>query len=317
MPKLGLGLAALGRPGYINLGRDKDLGALRSEEDMQEAAFKVLDCAYAQGIRYFDCARSYGLSEAFLARWLESRNIDPSGPNDFFAGDLRVGTKWGYAYTADWQVEVPGGGPHEVKDHTLNQLVGQAAESQALLGDHLNLLQIHSATMESGVLDDETVIDRLVRLRTHHGWRLGLTVSGVGQGAVVDKAVELGIFDCVQATFNVLEQSAGPSLERAHASGMDVMVKEALANGRALQLGPLVAAAKAKGCPADALALKAAMAQPFQPVVLSGAVSPEQMASNAQSLDLDLGAEELSALMDACRMDPAEYWNERSSLPWN
>lgn len=38
----------------------------------------------------------YGLSEEFLATWLESRDIDPL--------DVAVGTKWGYDYTAQWKV---------------------------------------------------------------------------------------------------------------------------------------------------------------------------------------------------------------------
>jgi energy-converting hydrogenase Eha subunit C len=58
VPKLGLGLAALGRPGYINLGRAADLGAAgtRSEPAMQAAAFAVLDAAWVSGVRYFDVA---------------------------------------------------------------------------------------------------------------------------------------------------------------------------------------------------------------------------------------------------------------------
>ena len=39
------------------------------------------------------------------------------------------------------------------------------------------------------------------------------------------------LFDCVQATWNVMEQSAGPALLEAHEAGLEVIVKEALANG--------------------------------------------------------------------------------------
>ena len=89
-PRLGLGLAALGRPGYINLERDNEVGAkeTRSVEAMREQSFKVMDAAWHSGIRYFDAARSYGLSEAFLQGWLESRNIAPH--------EVAVGSKWGY-----------------------------------------------------------------------------------------------------------------------------------------------------------------------------------------------------------------------------
>jgi hypothetical protein len=40
-PRLGLGLAALGRPGYINLGRERDFGSRRSPDAMKEATFEV------------------------------------------------------------------------------------------------------------------------------------------------------------------------------------------------------------------------------------------------------------------------------------
>ena len=54
--RLGLGMAALGRPGYINLGHGEDLGAARDVPTMEVNARRVLDDAWAAGIRYFDCA---------------------------------------------------------------------------------------------------------------------------------------------------------------------------------------------------------------------------------------------------------------------
>ena len=50
VPRLGLGLAALGRPGYINLGHGGDLRA-KTQEAMQEQCAQVLDEAHALGIR--------------------------------------------------------------------------------------------------------------------------------------------------------------------------------------------------------------------------------------------------------------------------
>ena len=66
VPGLGLGMAALGRPGYINLTHASDF-ADRSVGAMEAQAHAVLDAAYARGVRYFDAARSYGRAEAFLA----------------------------------------------------------------------------------------------------------------------------------------------------------------------------------------------------------------------------------------------------------
>ena len=63
----GLGLAALGRPGYINLGHAADLHADYDVAAMEGRAHAVLDAAHAAGVRYFDAARSYGRAEEFLA----------------------------------------------------------------------------------------------------------------------------------------------------------------------------------------------------------------------------------------------------------
>ena len=94
---IGIGLAALGRPGYITIGHADALGRNYDVTAMEAGAHRVLDKAYAMGVRYFDAARSYGRAEAFLASWLQHRGIPP--------GDVVVGSKWGYTYTAGWQVE--------------------------------------------------------------------------------------------------------------------------------------------------------------------------------------------------------------------
>src|SRR5262249_54335799 len=95
--RLGLGLAALGRPGYITLGRDPDLPADRSPDAMYARAAAVLDAACGAGIGYVDVARSYGRAEEFLARWLRERDVGRTAPT--------VGSKWGYRYTAGWRVD--------------------------------------------------------------------------------------------------------------------------------------------------------------------------------------------------------------------
>src|SRR5271165_34964 len=131
--RLGLGMAALGRPGYINLGHASDLGRDHDPALMEANAHAVLDAAFAAGVRYFDAARSYGEGERFLSTWLATRGL---GREDVF-----VASKWGYTYTAGWQVQAE---KHEVKEHTLPVLRRQVEESRTLLGAHLQLYQIHS-----------------------------------------------------------------------------------------------------------------------------------------------------------------------------
>ena len=200
--EVGLGLAALGRPGYINLGHGRDVEHLAVER-MERAAHDVLDAAYEEGVRAFDAARSYGGAEAFLASWLERRGLAP--------GEVQVSSKWGYSYTAGWRVDAD---EHEVKDLTATQLRRQWRETSALLGEHLGLYQIHSATIESGVLEDREVHAELAALR-ERGVRIGLTVTGPRQAATIEQALATGAFDAVQATWNLHERGAAEALARA------------------------------------------------------------------------------------------------------
>jgi aryl-alcohol dehydrogenase-like predicted oxidoreductase len=305
--RIGLGLAALGRPGYINLGHASDLAGRTDEGSMELAAHAVLDAAYAGGVRYFDAARSYGKAEAFLATWLERRGLGPS--------EVTVGSKWGYTYTAGWRVDAP---VHEVKDLSVANLRRQLAESRELLGTNLRLYQIHSATLDSGVLDDPAVREELARLRAS-GLSIGLTVTGPRQAETIERALEAGGFDAVQGTWNLLERAAGSALAAAHAAGVGVIVKEALANGRLTARGDvpeLAGVARSTASTPDAVALAAVLARPWADVVLSGAATVQELQSNLAAGPIELDPEWLDRL-DAIREDPASYWRTRAALPWN
>ena len=302
--RLGFGLAALGRPGYLNLGHAEDLGADRSVEALRAQTFEVLDAAYEAGVRYYDAARSYGRAEEFLGEWLSGRLRD----------DVVVGSKWGYVYTADWEVDAD---PPEVKHHDADTLRRQLEQTHELLGDRLALYQIHSATPDSGVLDDEAVLADLRELRAG-GVAIGVTASGPSQPETIDRARDLGMFDSVQATWNLHERAAGEALQRAHDAGMEVLIKEALANGRlTAREGNAIldhAATKA-GTTADAVALAAALAQPFADVVLSGAATAGTLHSNLAAVRVALTDDVLEAL-DVLREDSERYWKIRGGMEW-
>jgi aryl-alcohol dehydrogenase-like predicted oxidoreductase len=219
---------------------------------------------------------------------------------------------------------------HEVKEHSLPVLQRQLRETRELLAGHLDLYQIHSATLESGVLDDPRVLDELASLRAG-GTAIGLSLSGARQAETLRRAMAVTVggaplFDAVQATWNLLEPSAGDALREAHAAGMGVVAKEALANGRlterneepafASKLAVLRAEAERLGVTTDALALAAALAQPWADVVLSGAATPAQLVSNAAALDVSLDDEALARLASLAE-EPKAYWNARSRMRWN
>jgi aryl-alcohol dehydrogenase-like predicted oxidoreductase len=294
-PQIALGLAALGRPGYLNLGHGEDVGADHSVAALRARTFAVLDAAWAGGVRWFDAARSYGRAEEFLGAWLRERGVDP--------GAATVSSKWGYAYTADWAVDAD---PPEVKELTLAQFRRQWDESRALLGDHIDLYQIHSATIDSGVFEDGPLLAALGELRAG-GVEVGLSTSGPGQAEAIDRARALDVFTSVQATWNLIERSAGDALARAHDSGMRVMIKEALANGRLTPRGDAAID--------DAEALAGVLARPWVDVVLSGAATVEHLRSNLRALDVEWTGE-LERRSEGLVETPDAYWSHRGSMAW-
>lgn len=314
--RIGLGLAALGRPGYINLGHDNDLNADYDPQRMGARTHVVLDAAWQAGIVHFDAARSYGRAEEFLGNWLRSRTLH--GPV--------ISSKWGYEYTADWQVKAK---KHEVKDLSREQLDRQIQATQQHLGDFLDLYQIHSATLESGVLENQSVLERLFELKSG-GLRIGLTATGAEQSDTIRAALDVRVkdqrlFESVQATFNLLEQSAAEALQEAAAQNVQVIIKEGLANGRLTERGnlPEDAAALEKlraeaarlGASLDALALAFVLDQPWVNVALSGAATVPQLQSNLGALQVRLD-DRAREVLRSMAQDAELYWRTRSNLPW-
>ena len=269
---------------------------------------------------WIDCARSYGLSETFVGEYLRTNQIPPDRAH--------VSSKWGYSYVADWHIELGEGIPHEVKDHSVEQFLKQVEETNELVGEYVKLYQVHSATFESGILTNVQAQEALHKFRTERGWCIGLSVSGPNQADVIRAAMNLKagssndpLFDSVQCTFNLLEQRPGPALQEAHDAGMDIIIKEGMANGRIFKHTSIQKFANHLKCDVDQLAMGCILAQPFRPRVLSGAVTPDQLISNFKSQNLvdrlKDDPELLASIMRSCVMTSEDYWNERSALAWN
>ncbi|MET0820515.1 MAG: aldo/keto reductase [Aeromicrobium sp.] len=302
MARLGLGLAALGRPEYLTTGHADAVAGRFDPAELQRHCHTVLDAAWRGGVRHLDAARSYGAAERFLGSWLAQH----PGRRD----ELVIGSKWGYAYVADFQ---RGAEVHEVKEHSTARLAEQWPQTLRDLGGLPDHYLVHSVTPDSPALHDAELLDRL-RSLAGEGVRVGISTSGPQQAQVVRAALELDVFTSVQSTWNPLEPSVGPALAEAHDAGWFVVVKEGMANGRlVVDDTALGAAADAAGVGRDALALAAALAQPWADVVLSGAASVAQLEQNLAALEVggDVVAD-LESMAEAAE----HYWATRSRLAW-
>lgn len=313
--KIGLGTAAIGRPQYINI-RNKNTGAFALNA-FKANGCKVLETAYQQGIRYFDTAPGYGLAEQLLYDWVKDKKDD----------SIEVATKWGYTYVADFE---PNARTHELKDHSITQLVKQWKVSKKLL-PYLSTLQIHSATFDTGVLENEEVLQMLAQIKSEHGILIGLTTTGDNQIEVLKKALEVKVenaplFEVFQITYNILDQSLLKISDLIKANGNRIVIKEALANGRVfpnpnypaykdmyIALGQM---ANKYSVGIDAIALQFCIqtVDPF--MVLSGASEPAQIRENLKSNGFQLLEDDLSKLK-SFRINTADYWFERKQLHWN
>jgi len=315
MTNIGFGTAAIGRPQYINIKQENTEPFEKAK--FIQAGIQVLDAAYAQGIRYYDTAPGYGLAEQLLIDWAKHKQ-DPA---------IEIATKWGYEYVADFE---PTATVHEVKDHSLKQLIKQWKQSKQLF-PNLTTLQIHSATFDTGVLEDQEVLQHLAQLKTTHNIKIGLTTTGAYQVDVIKSALEISgngipLFDTFQITYNILDQSLMDIVNQLHSLGKRIIIKEALANGRVFRnvkyaqynemYKTLEQLAYKYKVGVDAVALRFCIdtSKPF--IVLSGASTSFQVRENLKANDFQLTAQELLQLA-TYKIDPETYWSERKALDWN
>jgi len=310
---IGLGTAAIGRPQYINIRQEAT--APFSMEAFRQKGMAMLDAAYDQGVRYFDTAPGYGMAEQLIIDWLKSKN-DPT---------IEVATKWGYTYVANFD---PRATQHEVKEHSIAKLNEQWKQSKTIL-PLLRIYQIHSATLETGVLENEKILRRLAELNKEHGVLIGLSATGANQVEVIKKALDVEIdgdalFDVFQVTYNVFDQSLNSITKQL--VNKKLVIKEAMANGRifpnknyphyAKTYDLLNTLAGKYGVGVDAIALRFCIDSIPVFKVLSGAAIEQHLSDNLKAEDFQLNENEIESLKRLA-IAPEEYWTERKRLSWN
>ena len=313
--KLGLGTAALGRPQYINVRTENCDNSNLSE--FKKQSFNVLEEAYNLGIRYFDTAPGYGLAEELLLEWLQTKKDN----------SIEVATKWGYTYTANFDTNAT---VHEIKEHSLAKLKEQWTFSKQLL-PYLKVYQIHSATLETGVLENAQVLEHLAFLKKEHNLKIGLTTTGTNQVEVIRKALNIlvdneSFFDVFQVTYNFLDQSLQEISEELINKNKSIVIKEALANGRVFKnenypnynkmYTTLENLAKKHNVGVDAISLKYCEQTIPGSIVLSGASNSNQLKENLKINTFSLSNNEIE-ILNALKISPEAYWKERKQLTWN
>ena len=200
-------LRTLGRTGLeisrLGVGLS-EIGDLTVNE--VEQVSQVLNGALDRGINFLDTSACYGNSEELIGRTVAHRREE-----------FVLATKCGHL--------VAGEQGREWTPETIRRSIERSL--RRMHTDVLDLVQLHSCEVE--VLEQGEVIEALLAAREAGKTRF-IGYSGDNEAALW--AVESGIFDTLQTSFNLVDQQARNQLfAKVEANGMGLIVKRPIANG--------------------------------------------------------------------------------------
>jgi aryl-alcohol dehydrogenase-like predicted oxidoreductase len=196
--KTGLKVGRLGA-GLFQIGYELSLA------DEAEAA-RILNAALDEGINFLDTSACYGISEQLIGRAIAHRRRE-------FILATKCGHVTGGYKGEEWTAQT-------VKDSIDCSLA-------RLKTDYLDLVQLHSCGVD--VLERGEATQALQDAREAGKTRY-LGYSGDNDAA--QWAVDSGLFDTLQTSFNLVDQHARMRLlPQAKAKNMGIIVKRPIANG--------------------------------------------------------------------------------------
>ena len=255
-----------------------EIGFRLTLADEAQAA-QVLNAALDNGIYFLDTSACYDHSEELIGRTIAHRRREYS-----------LATKCGHIV-----------GGYEGEEWTPQTITDSIERSLTRMQtDYLDLVQLHSCNLE--VLQTGEAI-RALQDAQQAGKTRYIGYSGDNEAAVW--AIESGVFDTLQTSYNLVEQHARTRLfPLAQAQGIGVIVKRPIANGawnapqspstyaqeyfeRAqvmADMGPF------SGAPADRilLALEFVFANEAVDTAIVGTHNPEHMLANIQMVETQL-----------------------------
>jgi aryl-alcohol dehydrogenase-like predicted oxidoreductase len=238
--EFGLGLIGIGKPwGFAN-----------PEVPDEARAQQLLECAFTLGVRYFDTAPSYGVSEQRIATFLATLSIADRAA-------LRIATKFGEHWDAERQ--------EPYVDHSFDALRRSLDGSIARLG-RIDFLQLHKTS--PAVLQSADLARAW-----EYAASLGITAIGASVSDLESAALTIAdpAYRIVQLPFNRAQETFAPCIARAAARGMRVAVNRPFGMGRILYENRELT---------KPAAFAFILQQNFDGVILSGTKSPAHLEEN-------------------------------------
>ncbi len=183
-----------------------EIGSELSFDDVQQAG-NVLNNALDSGINFLDTSACYNISEELIGRTIANRR-----------DEYVLATKAGHV-TGGYQGE-----PWTYQ--TVADSIDRSLERMKT--DHVDLVQLHSCGVD--VLEKGDVIRALQEARDAGKTRF---IGYSGDNAAAHWAVDSGLFDTLQTSFNLADQHARTTglLEKAEQNELGVIIKRPIANG--------------------------------------------------------------------------------------
>lgn len=260
-----------------------EIGYELSFDEVNQAG-DVLNAALDAGINFLDTAACYDISEELIGRTVSSRR------KEFVLATKAGHVSGGYSGEA-WSYQ------------TVTDSVDRSLKR--LNTDYVDLVQLHSCGID--VLEKGDCVRALQDAKAAGKLR-HVCYSGDNEDA--HWAVDSGLFDALQTSFNLTEQGARTSglLQKAEKRGMGVIIKRPIGGGtwaRARRGEPTPRGydneylrrakemAKAGPLPEEPedpilLALGFTLGQPEVDVAIVGTKNPSHMASNIRQVEEDL-----------------------------
>lgn len=172
----------------------------------KERASEVLKLALDGGINFLDTSACYGASEELVGYAVADRR------DEYYLATKAGHVAGGYQGEA-WTAKTI----HDSIERSLKRMKT----------DHLDLVQLHSCSVE--VLERGEAIEAVQKAKQEGQTRY---IGYSGDNDAATWAVESGLFDTLQTSFNLVEQKARFELfDKAKAQGMGIIIKRPIANG--------------------------------------------------------------------------------------
>ena len=185
-----------------------EIGWTKPEEG--DEVGRLLNRALDLGINLIDSSSAYRWSEELIAKYVGHRR-------DEFVFATKCGSG---------RVLQPDGEWVQTLDYSAKAIAPQIDRSlQRLKTDHIDIVQLHSPPY-----DDVAFGDGLEGLKKAQAQGKVRFISISADGDAARKAIEIGDYDTLQITYNVLDQDPGGILVAAREQDMGLIIKQPIAN---------------------------------------------------------------------------------------